>query len=328
MTATATSPPAVPAAGRLTAKDKHLADRNFRYLALAAGLLVLVILALIIISTTRQAWPAFTSSGSKFFTSTRWAPSQGVFGSLTLVYGTFVASAIALVFAVPVSIGIALFLTEVAPRRARRPLSLVIDLLAAVPSVVFGLWGFIYLRPGLTVGYGRVADALEPIPVLNRLFANPVSGSSFFTAGLILALMITPIVTSLTREVLESVPSSQREAALALGATRWETIRSAVLPYGKGAIIASVMLGLGRAMGETIAVALVIGGGFQITANLFSSGNAMPAVIANQFGEASGTYRSALIGLGVALFVVTVVVNLIARTVIARSNRALGKVLL
>ena len=325
---TVTAPPPTATAASLSGNGSHAADRSFRYLALGAGLTVLIILGLVITFTTKEAWPAFTAPGSDFFTSTRWAPNEGIFGSLTLVYGTAVVSLIALVFAVPTSVGIALFLTEVAPVRLRRPISLIIDLLAAVPSVVFGLWGFIYLRGGLTDFYRDLAGALDGIPILGSIFSTPVSGSSFFTAGLILALMITPIITSLTREVLDTVPMAQREASLALGATRWETIRNAVLPYGKGGIVGAVMLGLGRAMGETIAVALVIGGGFQITANVLTSGNAMPAVIANQFGEASGTYRSALIGLGVALFVLTVLVNLVARWIISRSNKALGKVAL
>ena len=304
----------------LRARRFPFADRAFGVLTLGCGLIVLAVLALIAFATTREAMPVFRHSGFGFVTGSTWNPPAGQFGALPFIYGTLVISVIALVFAVPVSLGIALFLTDVAPRRLRRPTSYVIDVLAAIPSVVFGLWGILVLAPFIVHWYGDVSDALGGIPLIGRLFDGPVNGKSFFTAGIILALMITPIITAISREVFETVPAGQKEAALALGATRWEMIRGAVLPHGRAGVIGGVMLGLGRAMGETIAAALVIGSSPQITARLFASGDAMAAVIANQFGEAEGTHRAALIGLGVVLFAVTIVVNLAARVIVRRGR--------
>jgi phosphate transport system permease protein len=296
------------------------ADKGFRTLALLAGLLVLVILGYIALVTTREAQPAFSLMGLEFFFTNDWNPPADVFGAAAFIYGTFLSSLIALVFAVPISIGIALFTTQIAPRWLRNPMVYVLDLLAVVPSVVFGLWGVLTFAPWVQGVYDSIADFVEPIPVLNTIFStSQVSGRSFMTAGLILAIMIIPIITSLSREVIETTPPGEREAALALGATRWEMVRGAVFPHSKGGLTGAVMLGLGRAMGETIAVALVIGSAAQITANTFAPGDSMPAVIANQFGEASGTFRAALIGLAVTLFVITIVVNVIANTVVQRS---------
>ncbi|MGH9229571.1 MAG: phosphate ABC transporter permease subunit PstC [Acidimicrobiales bacterium] len=297
-----------------------LGDRGFRILSLACGLLVLVILGLIAVSTTLEAWPAFAHDGLRFFTSDRWAPSAEVFGSLPFVYGTVVTAVIALVLAVPVSVGIALFLSDVAPRRLGRPVSSLIDLLAAVPSVVYGLWGVIVLAPWISGVYDSIGDLTSPIPVVSGLFAGPSTGRSLFTAGIILALMVTPIITSITREVFDTVPTMAKEAAYALGSTRWEMIRAAVFPHSRAGIIGAVMLGLGRAMGETIAAALVIGSSPQISARLFGSGDSMAAVIANEFGESGGLHRAALIGLGVELFALTILVNIVARIIVARAK--------
>jgi phosphate transport system permease protein len=194
-----------------------------------------------------------------------------------------------------------------------------IDLLAVVPSVVFGLWGVLVLAQPIATFYGHVSDLLAPIPLIGRLFEGPVFGRSFFTAGIILAIMIVPIITSLTREVIATTPVTEKEAAYGLGSTRWEMIRGAVFPHSKGGIVGAVTLGLGRAMGETIAVALVIGSNPQITAKLFQPGYSMAAVIANEFGESSGTWRAALIGLGVLLFAITIVVNVAAKAIVSRS---------
>ena len=296
-------------------------DSVFRVVALLAGLAVLAILALIAWSTTKEAWPAFTDQGISFLTSDVWDPPAGQFGALAFIYGTLLSSFIALLFAVPVSVGIALFTNEAAPRRLRKPVTYVIDLLAAVPSVVYGLWGVLVLAPNIQPVYQSVADATSGIPVLGAIFGGVASGKSFMTAGLILAIMIVPIVTSLSREVIATVPSSQREAAYGMGATRWEMIRYSVLPWSRGGITGSVMLGLGRAMGETIAVALVIGSTAQITSHVFLPGDAMAAVIANQFGEAGALHKSALIGLGVVLFVITILVNVCARSIVTRLDR-------
>lgn len=311
-----------------TPARKRPGDKAFRWLALGSGFLVLVILALIVVSTTNQARPAFQHMGLRFLTSRRWAPPADEYGALNFIFGTTLISLIALFVAVPISLGIALYLSELAPRKARKAVIYVMDLLAAVPSVVWGLWGFIVLRNPLQDFYGVVSDVLSPIPLLGKLFEGPVSGLSFATAGVILALMIIPIITSLSREVMDTVPQAQKEAALALGATRWEMIRGAIWPYSKGGVIGAIVLGLGRAMGETIAVALVIGSSGQITSRLFASGDALPSQIANQFNESEGLFRSALIALGVTLFFFTILVNLGARTIITRSTKHLRGVAL
>jgi phosphate transport system permease protein len=292
-------------------------DRLFKALCVGAGLLVLAILALILLSTAREAWPAFREEGLGFVTSREWVPNEGQFGALALIFGTVVVSVIALLIAVPVSIAIALFLTELAPPRLRAVVVTVIDLLAAVPSVVFGLWGIIVVAPKLVPVYEWIHENLGFIP----LFGEPVSnGYSYMTAGLIVAIMIIPIITSITREVFGTVPLLDKQAALALGATRWEMIKGAVFPHSFGGMVGAAMLGLGRAMGETIAIALVIGAAIQVTPNIFASGEAMPSIIVRQWGESSGTHTSALVGLGVVLFAITVLVNYLARFVVRRAE--------
>ncbi len=300
---------------------RPLGDRVFQILALAAGLLVLAILALIAFSTSQQASSWFSHEGLSGVFSTTWNPATNKFGSLDFVYGTAITALIAVIIAVPLSLGIALLLTEVVPRRWSQPIVYVIDLLAVVPSVVWGLWGIIVLAPWLQKIYTSIGSGVKGIPVLGSLFGPPVSGASFFTAGLVLAIMITPIITSLSREVIATVPAIDREGAYALGATRWEMIRGAVWPHSQSGIVGSILLGLGRAMGETIAAALVIGSSPQITSHLFAPGDSMPAVIADQFGEASGVFRAALIGVGVLLFALTIIINVIARSVVGRSTR-------
>ena len=246
---------------------------------------MLVILVLIAVSTSQQASSWFSTEGLKIF-STTWNPSANQFGALAFIYGTAITAVIALVMAVPVSVAIALLLTEVVPYRWSRPIVYVIDLLAVVPSVVWGLWGILVFAPWIQHIYTSIGSGVTGIPVLDSLFGPPTSGASFFTAGIILAFMITPIVTSLSREVIATVPAIDREGAYALGATRLEMIRGAVWPHSQGGIVGAVLLGLGRAMGETIAAALVIGSSATITSHLFAPGYNMPAVIANQFGEA------------------------------------------
>ena len=299
---------------------RPLGDRIFQVLALAAGLLVLVILILIAVSTSQQASSWFSTEGLKIFSKT-WNPTNNQFGALPFIYGTVITGVIALVMAVPVSVGIALLLTEVVPRRWAQPIVYVIDLLAVVPSVVWGLWGILVFAPWIGRIYSSIAGGVNGTPVLGPLFGQPTSGASFFTAGIILAFMITPIVTSLSREVIATVPAIDREGAYALGATRWEMIRGAVWPHSQGGVVGAVLLGLGRAMGETIAAALVIGSSATITSHLFAPGYSMPSVIANEFGEATGVYRAALIGLGVLLFIITIIINVIARGVVERSAR-------
>lgn len=271
------------------------ADGAFTALAVAAAAAVLVVLGLIAVTMTRRAWPAL---GAEFFTGTRWSPADELYGALPFVWGTLYTAAIAVALAVPVSLGVALFITQVAPRWLKQPMIYLVDLLAVVPSVVFGLWGVLVLSQH--AGLGR----------------------SFLTAGIILAVMITPIITSLAREVIETTPPADKEAALALGATRWEMITAAVLPHSRGGLVGAVMLGLGRALGETIAAALVIGSALgQLTLDPFAPGNSMPAVIANEWGEADDGHKAALIALAVCLFAITIVVNLLATAIVQRSQR-------
>ena len=296
-------------------------DRLFATLALLAGFSVLAVLVLIAFSTTKEAWPIFRDRPGQFLFTSRWAPESDKYGVLAFVYGTVVTSVVALAFAVPVSVGVALYVTEVAPAWLRKPVVYVMDILAVIPSVVFGLWGVLVVAKPAGTLYKHIADALGGVPVVGRLFANPVSGKSFFTAGLILGIMIVPIISSLTREVFSTTPAYEKEAALALGATRWEMIRGSVFPHSKGGMVGAITLGLGRAMGETIAAALVIGSSAQITARLFATGDSLPAVIANEFGEATGLKRSALIGCGVVLFALTIVVNVAATSIVQRSIR-------
>jgi phosphate transport system permease protein len=301
-------------------------DRAFKGLALAAGLLVLLILGAIVVSTSNKAWPIFSKEGLGYFTKTFFDDTNKSYGIWSYLYGTIVVSAIALALAVPTSVGIALFTTELAPRRLRFWITTVIDLLAAIPSVVFGLWGLLVLAPRLNDVYGSIHDATASIPVLKTIFGVPTGGGrTFMTAGLIVGLMITPIVTSITREVFNTVPRNDKDGALALGATRWEMITGVVLPHSNGGIVGAVMLGLGRAMGETIAIALLIGASPRVVANLFASGEAMPSAIVRLLPEApSGSdFQAALIGLGVVLFILTVVVNMAARAIVARLDRRL-----
>lgn len=286
-------------------------DRAFSGLSLGAGAAVLVILAFIVWSTARYAWPAFSHQGWSFLTSDAWMPDIGKYGALAFIYGTLVSSAIAVLIAVPISVALALFITEVAPCRLRRPAVALVDLLAAVPSVVFGVVGLLFLRQPLQDVYVALAG-------------KSANGTSFMTAGIVLAFMIVPIVTSVSREVFTTVPDIDKHGALALGATRWEMFRASIFPYSYSGISGATMLGLGRALGETIAVALVIGGNPVITANLFRPGDTMAGTIANTFfSEGTGLNQKALIGLGVVLFAITVVVNVAARVVVNRTEHHL-----
>lgn len=316
------SGPDVGAVERDRTNDRWV-DTSFRAIALGAGLSVLAILALIAYFTTRQAWPVFHREGLSFVTGTDWDPIHNKFGALPFIYGTAVASTIALVFAVPLSFGIALFTNELAPRRLRQPVIYVVDLLAAIPSVVYGLWALAVLEQPARSVYQDIADTIGKLPILDRVFGGIASGPSLMTAGLVLAVMMIPIVTAISREVLATVSQEDKNAALAMGATRWEMLRICVFPRARGGLVGAVMLGMGRALGETIAVALVIGSNQQITSHLFQPGDSMASVIAHEFGEAASTplYRAALIGLAVLLLAFTLVVNILARWFTSRSDQ-------
>ncbi|MFN8105415.1 MAG: phosphate ABC transporter permease subunit PstC [Acidimicrobiia bacterium] len=297
------------------------ANSAFGLVVRAAAASVFVVLALIVVTTTKEAWPAFREVGPGFVSGTQWSPSTGTYGALPFIYGTMVSSLIALVLALPVSIGIALFVNEFAPRRLRAPGVYLIDLLAAIPSVVYGLWGVLALGPFLLPFVQKVAATVGTWPVFSSVFGGPVGLKSMFLAALILTIMIVPIITSLTREVFDTVPVDQKAAAFALGATRWEMVRGAIFPHSRNGMIAAVLIGFGRAMGETIAVALVIGSTAQITTRIFAPADSMAGVIANTFAESSGVNRAALVGLGVVLFVMTILVNFAGQLVARRAER-------
>ncbi|MEV0429960.1 phosphate ABC transporter permease subunit PstC [Micromonospora sp. NPDC050495] len=294
------------------------AEKAFRGLTMAAGTAVLVIIAAIAVFLISKAVPALRANTENFWTYEGWSPNQTEpkFGIGTLAFGTVLSSALALLMAVPVALGIALYLSHYAPRRLGTALGFVIDLLAAVPSVVFGLWGRdIFVEPvrdfsvWLNTYFGW-------IPIFG---GDGPFGRSILLGALVLAIMVLPIITSLSREVFLQTPTANEEAALALGATRWEMIRTAVLPYGRPGVIAAVMLGLGRALGETIALAMTLGITFGISFNLIQSGgNTIAANIANAFGEANDTGRGALIASGLVLFAITLIVNITARAIIYR----------
>ncbi len=303
--------------------SRRWGDRAFRAVTLASGLVVLLILGLIAWSTGSKAWPALHHTGFAFITTDDWVPNAGHFGAFGLIYGTLICAVIALMFAVPTSVGIALFITELAPARLARTATTLLDLLAAVPSVVYGLWAAYVLATPIQHQYQHVSDALGGVPILGRFFGGDAQGRSIMTAGIILAIMIVPIVTSLARDALATVPQSDRAGALALGATRWEALRVAVFPRVRGGIVGAVMLGLGRAMGETIAVALILGPIPQVTTHVFSQGSTLASVIALNFGEASGDFKSALIACGVILLLLTLVINSAARALVRRSERRL-----
>jgi phosphate ABC transporter permease protein PstC len=286
---------------------------------LAGGILVLIVF--FFVRLYGEANLAFTKFGLFGFTfDNNWDVSKNIYGALPLVVGTLITSAIALVLGVSVAVASALFVTELAPRRIRGPLTVLVDLLAAVPSIVYGLWGVFVLIPNLRPAEQWFSDTFSFLPFVG----GHVAGPNYFIGGLILAIMILPIVSAISRDVIATVPADQKEAALALGATRWEMIRLAVLPYSRAGIMGAAMLGLGRAIGETIAVTLVVGNAPQIGKHIFDQGYTLAAVIANEFGEAASTpiHRSALIAAGLVLFVLTLFVNAVARYYVVRAERA------
>jgi phosphate transport system permease protein len=320
MTATITPPP--DDFQQLLEPSGNKADQSFRLTAYAAGATVLIVLGLITYTMVSRSTDALSKMGLDFFTSRRWNPPKQSYGILSYIWGTVFTAFIALALSVPVSLGIALFITQVAPGWLRKTMVYVVDLLAVVPSVVFGLWGVLVLSVHIRGLYVWLSDTFDGWPLLGNVFGPNPQGRSFFTAGIILAIMITPIIVSLSREVIETTPSFEKEAALALGATKWEMIRGAVLPHSKGGLVGAVMLGLGRAMGETIAVALVIGSATgQITLNALAPGNSMPAVITAEWGEADSLKKSALIAMAMTLFVMTIIINVAATSIVQRSAR-------
>src|SRR5271166_4698002 len=291
--------------------DGEVGDRIFQFAMLLCGLAVLGTLVLIVYELVLRSGPSWHAFGMKFFAARDWDPVNEQFGALPFVYGTLVSSLLALIIAVPLSVGVAVFTTEMCPPMLRGPLSFFVELLAAIPSVVYGLWAIFVLVPILS---GYVQPFLSKTLGWTGLFTGPPYGISMLAAGIILAVMIVPIISSIAREVLMVVPQNQREAVLALGATRWEMIRVGVLRNARAGIMGGIILGLGRALGETMAVTMVIGNRPEIAKSLFAPGYTMASVLANEFSEATGdVYLSALIEIGLALFLVTIVVNALAR---------------
>jgi phosphate ABC transporter permease protein PstC len=298
----------------------RLPDRLLRWGLTGLAAAILVLIAFFFVKLVDESQPLFSHYGVlKFVFSNEWVPSQQLYGALPLVVGTLITSAVALLIGVPVAVAAALYVTELAPRALKQPLVILVELLAAVPSVVYGLWGVFVLIPKLKPAEQWFNDTFA----LRPFVGDDVTGPNYFIGGLILAIMILPIVSAISREVMATVPVEHKEAALALGATRWEMIRMAVLPYSRAGISGAAMLGLGRALGETIAATLVIGNAADIGKTLFSQGYTLAAVIANEFGEAASdpTHRASLIAAGLVLFVLTLLVNALARYFVVRAER-------
>jgi len=302
----------------------NLADRVYGYALLAMGMVIPVLLAFLLFRVGASALPAVREFGWGFLTSSEWNPVEGEFGALPFIFGTLASSLLAVLIAVPLAVGLAIFLTELAPRWVAAPVAFGTELLAAIPSVVYGLWGIFVLVPWLRSAVQEpLANALgDSIP----LFRGPAYGVSILSAGVILAIMIVPFISAVSREVLAAVPRVQREGALALGATRWEMTWQVVLPYATPGIIGATILGLGRALGETMAVTMVIGNRPEIATSLFAPGYTMASVLANEFSEAStDLYLAALMEVALILFGITVVVNTFARLLVWRVARREGR---
>ncbi|MGH8073089.1 MAG: phosphate ABC transporter permease subunit PstC [Lysobacter sp.] len=300
-------------------------DRLFRYALVATVVFVLLALAGAALSMLWGGRHALEASGLDFFFSADWNPVENKYGALVPIYGTIVTAMIAMLIAVPVSFGIAFFLTEVAPRWLRGPVGTAIELLAGIPSIIYGMWGLFVLVPVMTTYVTPWAnDHLGTLPVIGPLFQGPPIGIGMLTAGIVLAIMVVPFISSVMREVFLTVPTRLKESAYALGSTKWEVSWDIVLPYTRSAVIGGIFLGLGRALGETMAVAFVIGNSTRFTASLLEPGTTIAALIANDFGEATETYRSALLLLGFVLFIVTFIVLAIARLMLGHLSRKEG----
>lgn len=309
------------------ARSGPLADRIFGWLAKSAALFTLVILIAILVSLTISAWPAIDRFGLGFLTSTTWDPVQEDFGGLVMIYGTIMTSLIALLIAVPVSFGIALFLTELSPAWLKRPLGTAIELLAAVPSIVYGMWGLLVFSPVLSTYVQQPLQSLfGDVPVLGALFSGPPVGIGILSAGIILAIMIIPFIASVMRDVFEVTPVLLKESAYGLGATTWEVVSQVVLPYTKAGVIGGIMLGLGRAIGETMAITFVIGNFNQLDSlSLFQAANSITSALANEFAEAGeGLHQAALMYLGLVLFFITFVILTLSKLLLAQLKKNEG----
>ena len=327
-------------AGRVKAQALHqqrlrFGDTAFRVLVAASAAIILLAFAATAFFLLRKSWPALSHYGFlSFLDSSRWAPSEAIadssavnpYGVLQFIYGTVVTSFIAMLLAVPVAVGLALYITDVAPARLRKPLAYLVDLFAAVPSVVYGFWGIFALLPALHPIADNLSSWLGGVPVVGPVFTGPFFGPSYFAAGIVLSIMILPIVTAICREVFAVAPVAEKEAALALGATRWEMLRMSILKRSTAGIFGASLLGLGRAFGETIAVTMLIGNTvLQISTSIFGQGATMPSVMATEFTEASGPFHlESLFVVGTILLIITVAVNIVGKLVVSRISETIA----
>ncbi len=312
---------------RKRARSGPLADRLFGLAAKAAALFTLVVLVSILVTLTLSAWPAIEKFGFGFLTSTHWDPVKEEFGGLVMIYGTVMTSLIALLIAVPVSFGIALFLTELSPAWLKRPLGTAIELLAAVPSIVYGMWGLLVFSPVLSTYVQQpLQSAFGNVPFVGTLFSGAPVGIGILSAGIILAIMIIPFIASVMRDVFEVTPTLLKESAYGLGATTWEVVSKVVLPYTRAGVVGGIMLGLGRAIGETMAITFVIGNFNQLNSlSLFEAANSITSALANEFAEAGeGLHQGALMYLGLVLFFITFVVLALSKLLLAQLQKNEG----
>jgi len=316
-----------PSSSPVVKKSGAGADRLFELITAGAAWFVLILLVAIAISMAWGGRLAFHTFSWRFITSADWDAVGGHFGALVPIYGTLVTSAIALIIAVPVSIGIALFLTDIAPRWSRAPIAVAIELLAAIPSIIYGMWGLFVFAPFMATHVEPwLSDHLGNKAIIGPLFSGPPIGIGMLTAGIVLGIMVIPFIAAVAREVFSAVPPPLRESAVALGSTRWEVLKSVTLPYTRSALIGAVFLGLGRALGETMAVTFVLGNAHDLSGSLLMPSNSIAAAIANEFTEAdTDLYRSSLIALGFLLFVVTFIVLTIAKLLLLRINKQMGR---
>jgi len=318
---------AAPVARAKAIQRLQAGDTIFRLLTLFSAVLVLALLGGVIVSLMIGAVPAFQAFGWRFLIEQSWNPVTERFGAIAPIYGTVVTSVIAMLIAVPVGLAIAMFLSELCPMWLRRPLGIAIELLAGIPSIIYGIWGLFVLAPILqTTVQPALIELFGPVPLLSALFAGPPYGIGTLTAGIILAVMVLPFITSISRDVFQTVPAVLKEAAYGLGATRWEVFRQVVMPYARAGVIGACMLALGRALGETMAVTFVIGNAHRISASLLAPGTTISATIANEFTEAVGDlYTASLIALGLLLFAITFIVLAIARYLLMRLEQQEGR---
>jgi len=315
----------MPASAEVAAERKArrsvIEDRIFLALTLGSAVFVVIMLLGVMLALIVGAWPALSTFGLSFVWTERWSPTKEIFGALAPIYGTIVTSVIAMVIGIPVSFGIAIFLTELCPQPLRRPIGIAIELLAGIPSIIYGLWGFFILAPFLqTTIQPFLINTIGNVPIIGILFGGAPYGIGLLTAGIVLAIMVLPFITSITRDVFVTVPVMLRESAYGIGLTTWEVVRSIVIPYSRVGLVGGIMLGLGRALGETMAVTFVIGNSHNISPSLLAPATTISATIANEFSEATGDlYTSSLIALGLILFVITFAVLALAKWLLIRT---------